>query len=242
MRLPGKHSKRNVKDKKPVFVYWAANTVSYFTSHPDWEGKSPQGTHNGDQMMEHDGYVGQILRTLEDLGIAENTLVVWMSDNGPMFDLFPEASYTAFRGGKGDVLEGGVHVPAIAWWPSVIEPNRVNAEMLHVTDLYTTAASIAGVLDKLPGDRIIDGIDQSSYVMAGSDSRREYMFHYSGSHLGAVRVGQFKRHMAGGHGGLPGKAFFDLYKDPKEENGVMVRMLWAWVSFDDIVGMHNELN
>jgi arylsulfatase len=232
---------RNAKEKKPFFLYWASNAVSYFTSHPDWEGKSPQGTHSGDQMMEHDYYVGQILRTLEKIGIAENTLVVWMSDNGPMYDMFPEASYTAFRGGKGDVLEGGVHVPAVAWWPGVIKPSRISADMIHVTDFYTTAARIGGVLDKVPDDRIVDGIEQSSYLIADSKSRREYMFHYSGNHLGAVRIGQFKRHIGGGHGGLPGKAFFDIYKDPKEENGVMVSMLWAWVPFDDIVRMHNEL-
>lgn len=233
--------KRSAKKKKPFFLYWASNTLSYFTSHPDWEGKSPQGTHNGDQMMEHDHYVGQILRTLEDLGIAENTLVVWMSDNGPMYDLFPEYSYTAFRGGKGDVLEGGVYVPAVAWWPGVIEPNRISAEILQVTDMYTTAARIGGAMKRIPDDRVIDGIEQSSYVMAATKSRREYMFHYSGKHLGAIRVGQFKRHMAGSHGGLPGKAFFDIYKDPKEEHGVMVQMLWAWVPFDDIARMHNEL-
>jgi arylsulfatase len=77
--------------------------------------------------------------------------------------------------------------------------------------------------------------------MAATKSRREYMFHYSGKHLGAIRVGQFKRHMVGSHGGLPGKAFFDIYKDSKEEHGVMVQMLWAWVPFDDIAHMHNEL-
>jgi arylsulfatase len=233
--------KRNADSDKPFFLYWAANTVSYFTSHPDWEGKSAQGTHNGDQMMEHDHYVGQMLKTLEDQGIAENTLVVWMSDNGPMYDLFPEASYTAFRGGKGDVLEGGVHVPAVAWWPGVIDPNRISADILQVTDMYTTAAKIGGAMQDLPGDRVIDGIEQSSYLMAGTKSRRDYMFHYSGKHLGAIRVGQFKRHMSGGHGGLPGKAFFDVYKDPKEENGVMVEMLWAWVPFDDIARLHNDL-
>ena len=54
-------------------------------------------------------------------------------------------------------------------------------------------------------------------------------------------MGQFKRHMVGSHGGLPGKAFFDIYKDSKEEHGVMVQMLWAWVPFDDIAHMHNEL-
>jgi arylsulfatase len=157
-----------------------------------------------------------------------------------MYDLFPESSYTALRGGKGDVLEGGVRVPAVAWWPGVIKENQINAEMLHVTDMYTTAARIAGVMDRIPGDRIVDGLEQSSYLMNSTPSRREYMFHYSGTSLGAVRVGQFKRHIAAGHGGLPGKAFFDIYKDPREEHGVMVSMLWAWVPFDDIARMHNE--
>jgi arylsulfatase len=232
--------KRNAKGDKPFFLYFASNAVSYFTSHPDWAGKSPQGTHFGDQMMEHDDYVGKILDTLEQQGIAENTLVVWMSDNGPMTDMFPESSYTAFRGGKGDVLEGGVHVPAIAWWPGMIEANQIDAQMIHVTDFYTTAARLAGAMDEIPTDRIVDGLEQSAYLMSDAATRRDYMFHYSGNHLGAVRAGQFKRHMAGGHGGLPGKAFFDVYKDPREEHGVMVQMLWAWVPFDDLVGMHNK--
>ena len=233
--------KRNAEQKKPFFLYWASNAWSYFTSHPDWDGKSPMGTHSGDQMMEHDHYVGQILKTLKESGIAENTLVVWMSDNGPMYDMFPECSYTAFRGGKGDVLEGGVHVPAVAWWPGVIEPNQITGEVIHVTDMYTTAAKIGGAMDNLPTDRVIDGVEQSSMLMAGSKSRRDYMFHYSGAHLGAIRLGQFKRHLGGGHGGLPGKAFFDVLKDPKEEHGVMVQMLWAWVPFDDIQHMHESL-
>jgi len=97
--------KRNAKGEKPFFLYLASNFVSMMTVHPDWKGKSPQGTNSGDQFMEHDHYVGQLLRTLEDLGIAENTLVVWMSDNGPMYDIFPESSSSAYRGGKGDVLK-----------------------------------------------------------------------------------------------------------------------------------------
>jgi arylsulfatase A-like enzyme len=233
--------KRNAKGEKPFFIYYASHFVSMFTSHPDWAGKSAQGTHSGDQFMEHDDYVGQILRTLEDLGIAENTLVVWMSDNGPMYDFFPECSSSAFTGGKGDVLEGGVHVPAIAWWPGIIEPNQISAELLQVTDMYTTAARIGGALGQVPNDRVVDGLDQSSFLMAATKSRREYMFHYSGKAIGAVRVGQYKRHMAASHGGLPGKDFYDLYKDPKEENGVMGEMLWAWVPFDDITRMHNKL-
>ena len=233
--------KRNAKKDKPFFLYWAANTMSQMTSHPDWEGKAPQGTHNADQVMEHDHYVGEMLKTLNELGIAENTLVVWMSDNGPMYDLFPESSYTALRGGKGDVLEGGVHVPAVAWWPGVIQQNQISADIIHVTDMFTTAAKIGGAFDQIPTDRVTDGVDQSSYFMYAAKSRRNYMFHYSGTSLGAVRLGQFKRHMSAGHGGLPGKSFYDVYKDPKEEHGTMVAMLWAWVPFDDLARMHNEL-
>jgi arylsulfatase len=78
-----------------------------------------------------------------------------------MYDLFPEASYTALRGGKGDVLESGVHVPGVAWWPGVIEQNQISAEMIHVTDMYTTAARIGGALGQVPKDRVTDGIEQS---------------------------------------------------------------------------------
>ena len=233
--------KRNAKGKKPFFLYWASNFVTMFTVHPDWKGKSPQGTNSGDQFMEHDHYVGRLLKTLQDEGIADTTLVVWMSDNGPMYDFFPESSHSAYRGGKGDILEGGVHVPAVAWWPGVIKSNQINAEFLQVTDMYTTAARIGGAIDKIPTDRVIDGLEQSSFLMTSSKSRRNYMFHYSGASLGAVRLGQYKRHMSASHGGLPGKAFFDIYKDPKEENGVMAELLWAWVPFDDITRIHNEM-
>jgi arylsulfatase len=233
--------KRNAKGEKPFFLYWASNFVSMMTVHKDWAGKSAQGTNSGDQFMEHDHYVGQLLKTLKDLGIAENTLVVWMSDNGPMYDIFPESSSSAYTGGKGDVLEGGVHVPAIAWWPGIIEPLQINADLLQVTDMYTTAARIGGAMGEIPTDRVIDGLEQSSYLMSTTPSRREYIFHYSGPVVGAIRLGQYKRHMAAAHGGLPGKDFYDIYKDPKEEHGVMAQLLWAWVPFDDFARTHYEL-
>ena len=233
--------KSNAKGDKPFFLYWASNFVSMFAVHPDWKGKSAQGTNSGDQFMEHDQYVGQILQTLKDLGIAENTLVVWMSDNGPMYDIFPESSSSGYTGGKGDVLEGGVHVPAIAWWPGIIEPLQINADLLQVTDMYTTAARIGGAMDEIPTDRVIDGLEQSSYLMETTPSRRKYIFHYSGPVVGAIRLGQYKRHLAAAHGGLPGKDFYDIYKDPKEEHGVMAQLLWAWVPFDDFARMHYDL-
>ena len=68
-------------------------------------------------MMLHNKHVQSLLDTLKKEGIAENTLVVWISDNGPMYAFWPTSGYTLLRGAKGDVLEGGVRVPAMAWWP-----------------------------------------------------------------------------------------------------------------------------
>jgi arylsulfatase A-like enzyme len=126
---------------------------------------------------------------LKQEGIAENTLVVWFSDNGPMYAFWPTSGYSWLRGAKCDVLEGGVRVPAMAWWPGMIEPNQdpVDIIIIHVTDLYSTAARIAGAMDKIPSDRVTDGIDQTALLLLGEGhSRRNYMFHYSGDHLGAV--------------------------------------------------------
>lgn len=67
------------------------------------------------------------------------------------------------------------------------------------------------------------------------------MFHYSGPKLGAVRVDYFKRHLGMGHGSLPGKEFFNIYRDPREEKGTMAQYLWAWVPFDDVEREHNEM-
>ena len=82
-----------------------------------------------------------------ELGIAENTLVVCMADNGPMSHNPPPGlgmAETIFRGGKGDFLEGGVRVPAFAWWPGVIEPGQIVGDIIHETDLFTTFARLAG--------------------------------------------------------------------------------------------------
>ena len=164
--------KRNAGNEKPFFLYWASNLVSHVHL-PSRLGRASQ--HGGDPQRRPDDGARPLCREdsqtrSKELGIAENTLVVWMSDNGPMLRFLPGVFvHRAIRGGKGDVLEGGVHVPAVAWWPGVIEPNQISAQMLvHVTDMYTTAARIGGALDGVPKDRVIDGLEQSSYLMAAA--------------------------------------------------------------------------
>lgn len=125
-------------------------------------------------------------------------------------------------------LKGGVRVPAMAWWPGMIKPKQAPTDMLHLTDLFTTAAGLAGATNNIPGDRIIDGIDQTALFLFGEGhGRRNMMFHYSGGKLGAMRFGDYKVHLKGQHGGLPGMDFYNVKRDPGEKFGAMYQGLFA---------------
>jgi arylsulfatase len=106
----------------------------------------------------HNDHIRQLLDTLRNAGIDENTLVVWWSDNGPMYAFYPTAGSSFLKGAKGDVTEGGVRVPAMTWWPGTIAPNQDPVDFIHLTDLYTTAARLGGAMAKIPSDRVVDGI------------------------------------------------------------------------------------
>ena len=177
---------------------------------------------------------------LRRLGIAENTLIVLMADNGPMVHNGPPGMVdTIYRGGKGDFLEGGVRVPAMAWWPGTIEPGQLVGDIIHATDLFPTFARLGGATDNIPTDRIIDGIDQTALLVNGdTHGRRDYVFIYTGNVLAATVKGRYKRHWMGEMPGLSGPAFFDLYTDPREENGKLVPMLSAKGMFSMMKARH----
>jgi arylsulfatase len=193
-------------------------------------------------MVLHNQHVDRLLKTLEKEGIAENTLVVWWSDNGPMYAFYPTSGYTLLRGAKGDVLEGGVRVPGMAWWPGMIEPDQDPNDMIHVTDLFTTAARIAGTKDQIPNDRVTDGIDQSALFLLGEgNGRRNYMTHYSGPELGAIRYEDFKVHIKPAHGGLPGMDFYNVMRDPGEKYGKLYPGLFAVAPIQQFIGGHKAM-
>ena len=180
-----------------------------------------------------DVFIGQVMDKLKELGIAENTLLIVMADNGPMAHNAPPGTgfaETIFRGGKGDFLEGGVRVPAQAWWPGVIGEGQVVGDMIHETDLFTTFARIAGAEENIPTDRVIDGIDQTALLLNGdSHSRRDYTFTYAGPQLGAIVKGNYKRHMispdpVGEASGIPA-AFYFLPSDPREKMPVLTQLI-----------------
>jgi arylsulfatase len=156
--------------------------------------------------------------------------------------LWPEVTYHnpgIFRGGKNDFLEGGVRVPAFAYWPGVIEAGQVVGDTVHVSDLFTTFARLGGAKQRIPTDRVIDGIDQTALLLEGdSHGRRDYVHIYQGPVLSAIVKQQYKRHFAGSAPGLAGKGFFDLFKDPREEHPLMGEFLWAWPAFDFMKERH----
>ena len=222
---------RNAKAGKPFYVANWPNLTS-FIPNPKKCSTSRSILQDGLQ-CNIDPFIGEIMTRLKELGIAENTLVVAMADNGPMTHNPPPGlgmAETIFRGGKGDFLEGGVRVPAQAWWPGVIEPGQLVGDIIHETDLFTTFARLAGAMEHIPTDRVIDGIDQTSLLMNGdTHSRRDYVFIYAGPTLGATVKGNYKRHWispdpVGEASGIPA-AFYFLPADPREVTPMLVNLI-----------------
>lgn len=113
--------------------------------HPDYRHKSLSKSKYADSVVELDARIGRIRDKVRALGIEENTLVFYTTDNGAWQDVYPDAGYTPFRGTKGTLREGGNRVPAIAWWPGKIKGRTKNHDILGGLDLMATFASIAGV-------------------------------------------------------------------------------------------------
>ena len=222
---------RSTKANKPFFVANWPNMSSFL---PVLEKKSVGRSLLQDGLQGNvDPFVGRVMAKLEELGIAENTLLVCNADNGPMAHNPPPGcgfTETIFRGGKGDFLEGGVRVPAQAWWPGTIAEGQIVGDIIHETDLFTTFARLAGALDGVPGDRVIDGIDQTALLMNGdTHSRRDYVFIYAGPNLGATVKGNYKRHWispdpVGEASGIPA-GFYFLPSDTREKTPMLVNLI-----------------
>lgn len=230
----------NAESDKPFYLaYWPhvfdpARPPDSLTSNANnWVGQS---------LEDMDRDIGEVLDTLRAAGIAENTVVVAMADNGPMHELAPLTQEPWFRGGKGDYLEGGIRVPAFAWWPGTIGEDQIVGDIVTVHDLFTTFISLGQGLKKIPTDRVIDGIDQTALLLNGDGhSRRDYYHVYTGDILAASIKQQFKRVWVGAKPGLMGEEFTNLYKDPREEHLKMPPYLWAWAAFDHMKERHEAL-
>ena len=215
-----------VEAKKPFFISHQPILLGFI---PD--PRNPvKGTANKNPLAEAlerlDVFVGKLQKHLQDKGIAENTLIMVMADNGPFIHYGPRGMVeTLYTGGKGDFTEGGVRVPCIATWPGVIEPGQIVGDILHVTDLFTTFARLGGAMENIPTDCVIDGVDQTSLFLNGDGySRRDYVMIYVGPSLAAGVKGRFKRDWKNATPGLSKNEFYDLYTDPRERTGEMIEM------------------
>ncbi len=138
---------KSVKDNKPFFCWWNSTRMHIFTHlKKESEGKTGLGIYP-DGMVEHDGHVGQLLKKLDDLGIADNTIVMYSTDNGAEVMSWPDGGTTPFRGEKDTNYEGGWRVPCAIRWPGHIKPGTVSNEIFSHTDMLPTLAAVAGEPD-----------------------------------------------------------------------------------------------
>jgi len=224
---------KNAKGSQPFFMY-----VAFMKLHqpnnpaPEWRGKSQQGNFS-DSAMELDANVGKVLQAVRDAGIANDTIVVFSSDNGPWIDAWPDAGYGPFRGMKGTSFENGWRVPGLMWAPGRIAPGTVKHGMMSHMDVWPTTAAMAGLKPPSNGEYtgndgkpiFFDGIDNSAYVTGKADkSARTEWIYIEGLDFQAVRWNQWKFMFTAKDawlgpdmelGGIP--AVYNLQMDPGEQ-------------------------
>jgi arylsulfatase len=166
---------------KPWFVWWSG-TRMHFRTHvkPDLRGISGQDEYS-DGMVEHDMHIGKFLDALDRLGIADNTIVFYSTDNGPHYNTWPDAASTPFRGEKNTNWEGGWRVPAMVRWPGKIPAGEWTNEIVHHMDWFPTFLAAAG------DDQVKDRLKQGVSVPA---MNRNYKIHLDGYNILPLLTGE----------------------------------------------------
>lgn len=211
--------------ERPFFLYFAHTFphVPMFAS-PDFKGQSRAGIY-GDAVEELDWSVGQVLDILRREKLAERTLVVFSSDNGPWLIMNDQGgSAGLLRDGKGSTWEGGMRVPGIAWMPGKIAPG-VTSQLACTMDLFPTALALAGATADAKVK--VDGVDLSTLLFERQALPSRPYYYYRGDKLFACRVGEWKTHFMTQGGYTQGKAeahdpplLFHLGRDPSEKRNV----------------------
>ena len=202
------------KSGKPFFL-WYNSTAIHIWSHPNPkylqmavdEGRAEEDVVRA-RMLEHDELVGDILKKLDDLGVADNTIVVYTTDNGNEFMFWPDGGYAPFRGEKGTTWEGGVRVPCMLEWPGHVPSGRVSNGIQNHEDLFVTLAAAAGLPnlkeDLLKGYKMgdttykvhLDGYNNLDLWTGKTEkSARREIFYYDETDLMALRVDGWKMHI-----------------------------------------------
>ena len=197
---------RQHKAKKPFFAWFNSTRMHVFTHlKPASQGKTGLGVY-ADGMVELDGHVGQLLKKIDDLGIAKNTIVIFMTDNGAEFFGWPDGGTTIFRGEKNTSWEGGYRSPCMIRWPGVIKPGTVYNEIASNEDLMPTFLAAAGDArvkeELLSGKKVgnktfkvhLDGYNLLPWFKGevAESPRKEFLYWTDDGGLAAIRHGNWK--------------------------------------------------
>ncbi len=234
---------RQAKAHKPFFAYFSFSLMHFPTlPNPEFAGKTGNGDW-ADCLAEMDHRVGQVLDSLKKLGIEENTLVVFASDNGPEATHPWEGWAGPWRGTYFTAMEGSLRAPCILRWPGRIPAGRVSNEIVHIVDCFTTLAHVGGA--ETPTDRPIDGTDQMDFFTGRQEnSNREGFPAFVANRLTAIKWRNWKGHILWQEGmydapqALPIPKLVNLLTDPREERDVGAQNSWV---ADHITAIGEEL-
>jgi arylsulfatase len=234
--------KKAKQDDKPFFVWLNPTRMHVFTYlSPKYQAlRTPENGWSIQEagMAQFDDIIGSVMKELEDLGEAENTIIVVTTDNGTEVFTWPDGGTTPFKGSKGMSTEGGFRVPMVVRWPGQVKPNQVINGVMSLMDWFPTFAAAAGNPNikeellkgkKLDGKKYkvhLDGYDQTNMLTKGGESARNEFWYFAQTTLGAVRLGDMKISLISQPGGWVGATvknnfprIHNLRLDPFERMG-----------------------
>ncbi len=231
---------------EPFFIYLAHNLphIPLFAS-DGFAGKSKRGIY-GDVVSEIDDGVGKIMAFLKAEGLADNTILVFTSDNGPWLSFGTHGgSAGLLRAGKGSTWEGGMRVPTLFWNPGRIQPGVIT-DLGNTMDFFATFSRLAGI--PLPEDRMLDSYDLGPTLFQGADGPRKEVFYYRGTELYAVRYGDYKLHyITQGAYGMFGEKqrhdpplLYHLEEDPSEQFNIAQEHPEVLANIETLVKTHRS--
>jgi len=234
---------RAVAADTPFFFYYPITQIHFPTlPHPDFAGTTGAGD-IGDSMAGLDHNVGLVLDAIDRLGVRDDTIVLWCTDNGAERRRPWRGSSGPWNGFYNSAMEGGIRTPCVIRWPGHIPAGQVSNEIVHQVDLFPTLASAVGAPEIVPTDRAIDGVDQLAFLQGKQphSNRDSALFMAQGGRLMAVKWRDWKFWYA-----FPPEAgdprpddrmrLFNLRSDPKEETDIKDFNPWVKSIIDGIVG------
>jgi arylsulfatase len=237
---------RSVNANRPFFFYYPITQIHFPTlAHPDFAGTTGAGD-IGDAMADTDYNVGLVLGAIERLGVEENTIVFWCTDNGAEERRPWRGSAGPWNGFYNTAMEGGIRTPCVLRWPARIPAGQVSNEIIHQVDFFPTLAAAVGAPEIVPTDRPIDGVNQLPFWEGkqSHSNRTSALYMTQGGGLLAVKWRDWKfwydyRPLPGAPAQSPTMRLFNLRSDPKEETNILDFNPWVISVMDSIVAEYN---